>query len=92
MAERNSKGQFVKGSGGSKSRKGKGSKGKGSKGSAGGALGARVARLEAQHRGVVLAVNELGRRVSEHDRAIAQISSVLGERFGKSSKPRKRKG
>lgn len=90
MAERNSKGQFVKGSGGgSKSRKGKG---KGSKGSAGGALGARVARLEAQHRGVVLAVNELGRRVSEHDRAIAQISSVLGERFGKASKPRKRKG
>lgn len=89
MAERNSKGQFVKGSGGSKSRKGKG---KGSKGSAGGALGARVARLEAQHRGVVLAVNELGRRVSEHDRAIAQISRVLGERFGKASKPRKRKG
>lgn len=92
MAERNSKGQFVKGSGGGSKRKGKGSKGKGSKGSASGALGARVARLEAQHRGVVLAVNELGRRVSEHDRAIAQISSVLGERFGKGSKPRKRKG
>lgn len=91
MAERNSKGQFVKGSGGNKSRKGKGKGAKG-KGSAGGALGARVARLEAQHRGVVLAINELGRRVSEHDRAIAQISSVLGERFGKSAKPRKRKG
>ena len=80
MAERNSKGQFVKGSGGtSKKSKGKKSKGKTSKKSKG--LDARVAQLEANQGRIISAHNALESRVSEHDRVIARLSSVVGERF-----------
>ena len=89
---RNSKGQFVKGSGAKRTtkkgtaKKGTAKKGTAKKKSSERSLDGRVERLERAHLGLVRVVSNLEQRVSEHDRAIAAIGSVVGERYRPKSK------
>ena len=85
MAKRNSKGQFVKGSGGAK----KGAKKRPKKGAKGGSLEARVARLEGNQALLVGVVDGLETRVTRVESVVSKLAGAMGERF--SAKKRKKR-
>lgn len=91
MVKRNSKGQFVKGSGGSKSSKS--SKRKGSKG--GGSIEARLSRVEHNQKLLVGVVDGMEQRLSRVEGVVSKLAGGIGERFkrkGSKRKGSKRKG
>lgn len=91
MAKRNSKGQFVKGSGGSKSSKSskrKGSKRKGSK--SGGSIEARLSRVEHNQKLLVGVVDGMEQRLSRVEGVVSKLAGGIGARFKR--KGGKRKG
>jgi len=86
MAKRNSKGQFVKGSGGSGSSKRKGSKrkgAKGAKGAKGSGIEARVSRLEHNQKLLVGVVDGMEQRLSRVEGVVSKLAGGIGARFGK---------
>ena len=92
MAKRNSKGQFVKGSGGSKSSgssKRKGSKRKGAKGAKGAGIEARVSRLEHNQKLLVGVVDGMEQRLSRVEGVVSKLAGGIGARFKRKGSKRK---
>lgn len=79
-AKRNSKGQFVKGSGGAK----KGAKKGARKGS--GSIESRVSRLEHNQKLIVGVVDGMEARLTHVEDAVGQLAGAMGARFKRAAK------
>lgn len=82
MAKRNSKGQFVKGSGGSKKSTAKKTRAK----KGGGSIESRVSRLEHNQKLIVGVVDGMEARLTHVEDAVGQLAGAMGARFKRTAK------
>lgn len=87
---RNSKGQFVKGSGGGGAKKKKGAKKKGTRKASSKGLEARVSRLEHNEKLLVGVVDGMESRLTRVEDVVGKLTGAMGDRFKVKRKTRRK--